>query len=53
MIGTTFLYIVAESLLVLAYTADGFQWSVVLVVGAGGSAGGVLAVKFSKRVFHD
>lgn len=55
MFATTFGYAVAESLVVLAYVGNGpgFHGDAVAAIGAGGAIGGVLAVKLSKRVFHD
>lgn len=50
---TTMAYAFAEAFVVIAYTADGFNLPAVLAIGTGGGIGGIVAVKISKRVFHD
>lgn len=55
MFGTTMLYAFAEAAVVLAYvgSGQGFNLPAVLAIGVGGGLGGILAVKLSKRIFHD
>ena len=55
MFGTTIMYAFAEAAVVLAYVGNGngFNLPAVLAIGLGGATGGVLAVKVSKRIFHD
>lgn len=53
MFGTTVFYAFAEAAVVIAYTADGFNLPAVLAIGCGGGIGGIVAVKISKRIFHD
>lgn len=55
MVGTTFVYAFAEAFVVVSYVAGAgvIHVPAVLAYATGGSAGCVLAVMFSKRIFHD
>lgn len=54
MFFTSFAWAFAEATVVFAYVAHGgFHLPTIVAVGAGGGIGGVVAVKLSKRIFHD
>lgn len=54
MFTTSFAWAFVEAVVVVAYVANGpFHVPTIIAIGAGGGLGGVVAVKLSKRVFHD
>lgn len=54
MFFTSFAWAFVEAVVVVAYVANGpFHIPTIVAIGAGGGLGGVVAVKLSKRLFHD